>query len=213
MGGAFDGRLCVYAGEARGQVARPIQDVSVRVEWAGGSLDALTDASGCAFFEGSELAPPFDVHVFAEDRPFESELGVEAKNLTVLLDALEGEGTGAAFTRVVGSVDGFEVLPPVSEDQSRLGYVQQLFASPVTAGLAQRPRAGTAGLDLNEVLEDPNQTLTTYRYDAVDFFSEGLYVVAGSLDTRLFRNEFTPTHTGYIDGLDFTGGDGERDRL
>jgi hypothetical protein len=184
---------------------RPVRDATVVIQARGGSAEATTNARGCVRFFAEDLAPPYDVHVFDDDRAWASFLSQSAAQLTVDVGPRFGESPGvAAQTEVSGRVTNLPVVGAITSTVSRFGVVRPLSDHAYVQQAPPRRRPESEFFE-SQVVDDGDETeLLDFVVRPFRHGSEGLFVEAGRLIQGPYeRSRFVPTHVGVRTGLDF----------
>ncbi|MBN2496507.1 MAG: hypothetical protein JXR96_18075 [Deltaproteobacteria bacterium] len=120
--GAIDGRLNVYVLDEHSE--RPIRGAFVMLgSGPDPSFSATTDNDGLVTFRDPVLAGSQIVTVYEEGYTLSTLFGLDAANLTVMLEKIEGQPVELDTATVQGEVSGFENLPVAPAGSARLALV------------------------------------------------------------------------------------------
>jgi hypothetical protein len=192
-GGPIAGHLTVFTiDRASGQ---PVEGARVVAVAQTKTASGATDASGRIDLSDPGLIGPLTVHVFAATYTYQTDIGVNAQQLTFAMGKQDRTITSTA-AKISGTVGGWNVLPATTSTQSfHFGAVTAIGKTFLGASLMQDMRPMT-NIATNTVVEN---LYPTYMLKVDAATTVGVGLIGGTITLR--RNmapSVQITHAGFL---------------
>ncbi|MEQ9496565.1 MAG: hypothetical protein RIT81_06895 [Deltaproteobacteria bacterium] len=177
----------------------PVVQADVVVHVGTSSIADRTDGVGCVVFEDPVLTGTVSVSVFDTRYAYRTVMGFARDRITMPMFNVGAGAPAVRPGRVLGIVDGFDVLTSSTAARARVGVVEPIRTDVFRRVFTQPPRGGGAPYRRNVAAVGGPSMANLIGYDVlVDArFTSGLVVWGGTEDA----NERLFTHLGISTGL------------
>jgi hypothetical protein len=152
-GGPINGHLTVFAiDQASGM---PVPGATLIAAVDAKTFTGMTDAKGRVDLNDPGLVGPLTIHLFARGYTYQTEIGVNAAQITLALQPPNRTST-AAIARISGNVGGWDMLPALTSTRTNahFGTVTAISKSFLgTPNISQDVRPG-GGIPTNVAIEN-----------------------------------------------------------
>lgn len=187
---ALAGALEVFAIDR--STGAPVAEATVVIETSTGTVSGTTDGAGCAIFEDDRLRGAITLSVFSRAHIYRTLVGLDRDRVTLPLSRVGVRIERPA--RILGIVDGFDVLTASTASRARVGVVEPARTDVFRYPIRQQPRGGGSRYSTNMAVVGGPTMANLVGYDIlVDArYTNRLAVWGGTIEDTIF----TPSHLG-----------------